>query len=156
MAEEIERKFLVDPARLSEALAGAVAEHAIVQGYLSVDPVVRVRTKGERGYLTIKGSGLHTRAEFEYSVPVADARELLALCPYPLIEKTRYDVPVGGQLWEVDVFSGANAGLVIAEVELAHRGALVEVPRWAGREVTDDPRFANAALAQRPYRDLTR
>lgn len=152
MVQEIERKFLVDAARLPEALAGAVASHVIVQGYLSAEPAVRVRLTGEQGYLTIKGSGLRVRAEFEYPIPADDARELLALCPLPLIEKTRYQVPYGGLLWEVDVFAGANTGLVIAEVELADADAAVVPPPWAGREVSDDPRFTNVALAQQPYR----
>lgn len=151
MPQEIERKFLVDPARLPEVRAAATAAHAIVQGYLSAEPAVRVRLKGEQGYLTIKGSGLLTRDEYEYPIPGEDARALLELCPLPLLEKTRYDVPFGGRLWEVDDFGGANAGLVIAEVELPDADADVACPPWAGREVTGDPRYTNVALAQHPY-----
>lgn len=153
MPQEIERKFLVDPARVSDVQAAATAAHAIVQGYLSVEPAVRVRLKGEQGFLTIKGRGLLVRDEYEYAIPGEDARALLQLSPLPLIEKTRYEVPSGGRRWEVDVFAGANAGLVIAEVELPDTNTPVDVPPWAGREVTDDARYTNAALAQHPYRD---
>lgn len=155
MPLEIERKFLVDPARLPDVQAAATAAYVIVQGYLSVEPAVRVRLKDDQGYLTIKGSGLLARAEYEYPVPGDDARALLELCPWPLIEKTRYAAPFGGRVWEVDVFAGANAGLVIAEVELPAPDAALELPRWVEREVTDDPRYTNAALAQHPYHEFS-
>ncbi|MCX6023905.1 MAG: CYTH domain-containing protein [Chloroflexi bacterium] len=151
MAQEIERKWLTVAERLPEAVAAASERYTIAQGYLSTDPVVRVRVRDERGFLTIKGPGLLERAEFEYEIPVAEARALLTLCPLPPIEKTRYNVPWGGGLWEVDVFAGANAGLVIAELESAEPPSAL--PPWAGPEVTSDPRYANSSLAQHPYRD---
>jgi adenylate cyclase len=105
--------------------------------------------------LNIKGAtrGL-ARAEFEYPEPLEDARALLAeQCAGAIIEKTRHRVRHRGRLWEVDVFSGANEGLVVAEVELSSANERVDLPRWIGVEVSDDPRYRNAALAARPYRD---
>ncbi len=151
MAQEIERTFLVDPTRLAAVIATATDSNAIVQGYLSTEPVVRVRRKGERAYLTVKGPGLVERAEFEYAIPPEDVPALLGLCPRPPIEKVRYDVPYGDRTWEIDVFSGANAGLILAEVELPSQNAALDLPPWAGPEVTTDPRYTNAALASHPY-----
>lgn len=150
MGLEIERRFLVagDGWR-----AGAVPVE-VAQGYLSTDPrrVVRVRLVGERAWLTIKGpADGAARAEFEYPVPVADARELLALCGAAVVAKTRWTVAHGGREWVVDEFHGANAGLVLAEVELAAPGEPFDRPPWAGPEVTGIGRFANASLAERPY-----
>ena len=153
MALEIERKFLVDVNRLG-ALNGG---RRIVQGYIPTAGTtsVRVRLVDEAAWLTLKGpSRGMTREEFEYTIPVGDAREILArLCDERVIEKTRYLVENAGHTWEVDVFSGANQGLVVAEVELAAESEAVQVPDWATREVTDDPRYRNANLATRPWRD---
>lgn len=157
MAREIERKFLVaDPA----AVPGA-AGVTIRQGYLSTVPerVVRVRRAGERAFITIKGSARGaTRPEFEYEIPVADADEMLdALALRPLVEKTRHRIAAGGGLtWEVDVFGGENDGLVVAEIELRSEDEAFDRPSWLGREVTDDPRYTNAALVERPYRSWPR
>ena len=155
MGTEIERKFLV---RDLSVLAG-VPGTAFRQGYLSTDPErsVRVRLSGDLAFVTVKGitgpSGT-TRAEFEYSIPPEDADAMLdELALRPLIEKTRYRVEDGGRLWEIDVFSGANEGLVVAEVELPTEDAAVEVPAWVGGEVTGDARYYNANLVAHPYRD---
>lgn len=151
MGTEIERKFLVT----SDAWREGARPTAIRQGYICADAsrVVRVRTYGEKGFLTIKSGGAGmTRLEFEYEVPVADAAVLLdVLCQRPLIEKTRFAVEVDGIGWEVDVFEGANDGLVMAEVELESEAQQLALPPWAGREVTGDARYFNAALAERPY-----
>jgi adenylate cyclase len=150
MGTEIERKFLVrDPS----VVAGSVGTR-FRQGYLSRDPerTVRIRHAGDRAWLTIKGrSRGASRDEFEYEIPPRDADQLLALCRDPLIEKTRHLVDLDGATWEVDVFEGDNAGLVIAEIELAAADAPVTVPDWAGLEVTADPRYYNANLAARPF-----
>ena len=115
--------------------------------------MVRVRVAGDRGFLTIKGRGSGiTRAEFEYPIPLADAEEMLdTLCASPVIQKVRYRVPYAGRTWEVDDFEGANAGLLMAEVELPSADAHVELPPWVAREVSDDPRYFNANLATHPF-----
>jgi CYTH domain-containing protein len=151
MPQEIERKFLV----ASDAWRrGAVGER-YRQGYLSTEPerTVRVRLAGEAGFLTVKGRGEGAaRAEYEYPIPREHAEEMLdRLCLRPLIEKTRYRIPFAGLTWEVDEFSGDNAGLVVAEVELEDERQPVALPPWVGREVTDDPRYANASLVARPF-----
>ena len=109
---------------------------------------MRVRIKGEHGFLTVKSRthGL-TRGEWEYEIPVGDARELLALCPNPL-EKRRWYVEYEGHVWEVDEFGGSHAGLCVAEVELQSADETVTVPGFIGREVTGDPRYYNSSLSQ--------
>ena len=151
MSQEIERKFLVDVARWSPRDAGT----RFVQGYLCADPArtVRVRREGARAKLTIKGasSGI-TRTELEYDIPVADAELMLAtMCEPPLVEKTRHREEHGGTLWEIDVFHGENAGLVLAEVELPSEDAPFTRPAWATSEVSHDPRYYNAQLARHPF-----
>ena len=152
MAREIERKFLVqrdawmpDPSRATR----------IRQGYLSTDParVVRVRTRGSKGYLTIKGPTLGIqRTELEYPIPLADADLMLDhFCVRPLVEKVRYVERVGPRTWEIDVFEGENDGLMLAEVELPSADTPFERPAWAGDDVSDDPRYFNSNLAQHPY-----
>lgn len=152
MGKEIERKFLVVPGAWRPDPAGGTRYR---QGYLSTDParVVRVRTDGERGFLTIKGRTTgFTRTEFEYPIPREDADAMLDhLSAGALIEKTRYRVDFAGRLWEVDVFEGENAGLVVAEVELPGETAAVTLPPWAGEEVSHDPRYFNSNLVQHPY-----
>jgi CYTH domain-containing protein len=155
VAREIERKFLVT----GEAWrAGAAAPGvAYRQGYLSAGSdagcTVRVRIGGERAFLTVKGPAAGAaRDEYEYPIPPADAAEMLErLCAGGAVEKVRHRVPFGGRTWEVDVFAGENAPLVVAEVELESAGAEVALPPWVGREVTEDPRYTNAALARAPY-----
>ncbi|MCF8205078.1 MAG: CYTH domain-containing protein [Methylotenera sp.] len=151
MGIEIERKFLV----ASDAWR-AQAERAtrFSQGYLSRDPArtVRVRIAGEQAFLTIKGA-THgaTRAEFEYAVPVADAVALLAMCDGPVVEKVRHLCPCDDLTWELDEFLGANAGLVLAEIELEHEGQPFTRPGWLGEEVTGEARYVNANLAVNPF-----
>lgn len=158
MPLEIERKFLVTS---DTWRAAAHAVIPIAQGYLndtaSLDSgaqkaSVRVRIQGDAAYLNIKSRQIgHTRQEFDYPVPVAEARELLALCVGGLIDKRRHLVNHGGLLWEVDEFLGDNAGLVVAEVELERADQPFDLPEWAGAEVTDDVRYYNLALASTPY-----
>ncbi len=150
MGNEIERKYLVDLARWTPRDAGVHYR----QGYLSshAERVVRVRIHGTTAKLTIKGAtqGV-TRAEYEYDLPIVDATELLALCERPVIEKTRHTEDHGGMTWEIDVFHRDNDGLVIAEVELTSEAQAFEVPVWAIREVSDDPRYYNSNLIAHPY-----
>lgn len=152
MGVEIERKFLIrDPSCLQGATGLRIS-----QGYLShaVEATVRVRLVGERGFLAVKGETTGTRrSEYEYEIPGDDARELLALCSKGRIEKVRHRVPVGRHVWEVDVFEGENAGLVVAEIELADEGESFERPQWLGEEVTGDPRYYNRSLSEKPYRN---
>ncbi|WP_039912612.1 CYTH domain-containing protein [Cellvibrio mixtus] len=149
MAIEIERKFLVH----GDAWRDAPAVY-YSQGYLSraKERTVRVRIAGEAAFLTIKGiSTGATRAEFEYPIPVWDARELLAMCEQPLIEKYRRKIPYEGFIWEVDEFLGENTGLVIAEIELTAEDAVFNKPVWVGVEVTSDTRYYNSSLAAHPF-----
>ena len=152
MSSEIERKFLV----CGEFRNEATESSEIVQGYLSSSPgsTVRVRIRGEKGYITVKGradeSGIE-RYEWEMEIPVDDAMELMKLCePFP-VEKTRYLVPYRGHLFEVDVFHGANNGLVMAEIELRSADEVFEKPPWLGEEVSGDPRYYNSALSVKPF-----
>ena len=152
MAQEIERKFLPR----SEAWRAQVeSSERVRQGYLVADGVrsVRVRITGSRGFLTIKGklNGL-ARPEYEYGIPLTDAEALLeTLCHTPQIDKTRHHVRHAGMLWEIDEFHGDNAGLIMAEVELASVDQVVALPDWAGSEVTGDGRYYNSQLAVRPF-----
>ena len=149
MAQEIERKFLVT----GEGWKPLVASSALLrQGYLSSNAkaTVRVRSKDDRkAVLTLKGAaeGI-SRAEFEYDIPIEDARELLAMAAPHVLEKRRHIVPFGGLVWEVDVFEGRHAGLVIAEVELDSEDQQVTLPDWVGTEVSMDERYFNASLAR--------
>lgn len=154
MGTEIERKFLVanDTWR-----ATAVSAARLVQGYLTAEPglTVRVRVADAAAWLTIKGAtqGI-SRAEFEYPIPRTDADAMLAtLALCPPVEKIRHHVPHAGHVWEVDVFAGANAGLVLAEIELAAVDEPFARPPWLGEEVSGDPRYYNARLARQPFRD---
>ena len=151
MGLEIERKFKVLPSWRPKDAGSTIA-----QGYLTRDPkrTVRVRLLDAHGFLTIKGE-THgcTRAEYEYEIPAEDARALLALSDRPPVEKTRYPEDIFGMCWEIDVFHGANEGLIVAEVELPDAAAHLVLPDWAGDEVTGDARYYNAALAAHPYRD---
>lgn len=150
MGKEIERKFLI----VGDAWKSLGAGTLFRQGYLNSakERVVRARIMGERAALTIKGitTGA-TRLEFEYDIPVADAAELLELCEQPLIEKTRYKIPFGGLVWEIDEFHGVNDGLIVAECELESEEQAIDKPDWVGEEVTGDPRYFNSNLIAHPY-----
>ncbi|MBP2443673.1 CYTH domain-containing protein [Rhizobium leguminosarum] len=148
MAKEIERKFLVR----SDGWRSAVETKSVLkQGYIASmdDRSVRVRILDDRkARLTIKiGRSTITRDEFEYDLPIADAKELLQNAIGIVIEKTRYRVPHEGFVWEVDVFAGEHRGLVIAEVEMTAETDDPALPAWLGREVTGDSRYSNQALA---------
>ncbi|MCU0458251.1 MAG: CYTH domain-containing protein [Bacteroidales bacterium] len=153
MPIEIERKFLVSGDFMTEATEAT----EIVQGYLSRSPdrTVRIRIRGEKGFITIKGRAgeeQNARYEWEKEISVEDARELLNLCePFPVI-KTRYLIPFGNHVFEVDVFHRENEGLVMAEVELRAVGEEFEKPPWLGKEVTSDPRYFNSALSTNPFK----
>lgn len=151
MATEIERKYLV----VGDGWRAGARPIVIRQGYLynGTTHVVRVRTYGERAYLTIKGEAVGiSRLEYEYEIPTADATVMLdTLCRRPLIEKTRFAVDVDGLEWVVDVFAGDNDGLVFAEVELDSEDQDIALPPWIGEEVTDDPKYLNANLNERPF-----
>jgi CYTH domain-containing protein len=144
---EIERKFLVE----GEPWRSAERSTVIRQNYLSTikDVSIRLRLRGEKATLTIKGEREGAvREEFEYAIPAADAETLLGLCPYPEIEKRRYEIVHEGHIWEVDVFSGRLQGLVLAEIELRSEDESFRRPTWLGVEVTADPRFRNSRLVQ--------
>jgi adenylate cyclase len=158
MGIEIERKFLVT------GDGWRAAAHRVIpmaQGYINdmgaldrgdQNASVRVRIEGERAALNLKSRTLgRSRQEFDYPIPVDDARDLLALCVGGLIDKRRHLVAHAGLTWEVDEFLGDNAGLVVAEVELEHADQAVDLPEWVGEEVTDDARYYNVALASHPY-----
>ena len=150
---EIERKFLI----VSEAFKrDALRQNHIAQGYLSThaERTVRVRIKGEKGYLTIKGESSATglsRFEWEKEISVEEAKQLLLLCEKGVIEKIRYEIHIGEHLFEVDEFLGENKGLIIAEVELQSETEQFEKPNWIGKEVTQDHRYYNSYLSQNPF-----
>ena len=153
MAKEIERKFLVSTNNWKDDVS---TTHVFRQGYLSYDSerTVRVRATEVSGFLTIKGitTGL-TRDEFEYEIPLADALALLQLCERPAIEKKRYLVPHGAHIWEIDVFEGVNAGLIVAEIELQSEEEAFEKPTWLGEEVSGQRKYSNSALSLLPFKD---
>ena len=154
MGIEIERKFLVVNDSWREAASPGIP---IKQGYLvgGKHASVRVRLQGDKANLNIKSATLGVwRQEFEYAIPLADAEVLLAtLCRRPLIEKVRYLVPYADKQWEIDVFEGDNAGLVVAELELQDETEAYARPPWLGEEVSHDPRYYNTSLSQHPYKD---
>jgi CYTH domain-containing protein len=150
---EIERKFLV---LKHDFKTEAQSQKRIVQGYLNSNPerTVRVRIKGDQGFLTIKGKGNEsgtTRMEWEKEISVADAGQLLKLCERGAIDKVRYEVKYGNHIYEVDEFFGDNNGLIIAEIELKDEHEAFEKPLWLGKEVTGDERYYNAYLSNTPY-----
>lgn len=157
MATEIERKFIVK----GDFTADVYSSERIVQGYICSEPgrTVRVRIRGEKGFLTIKGpsndKGL-SRYEFELEIPLVDAEQLLKLCEPGSIDKVRHLVRGGKHTWEVDVFHGANEGLVMAEIELASEDEPFEKPNWIGEEVSGDRRYYNSMLTKQPYTQWTK
>ena len=152
MPQEIERKFLVKGDFKVEAFQAT----RITQGYLSSVPerTVRIRVKGDQGFITIKGKGNASgvsRYEWEKEIPAEEARELLQLCEPGVIDKTRYLVHRGPHIFEVDEFHGDNAGLVVAEIELKAEDENFIRPDWLGEEVTGNPRYYNAMLSRNPF-----
>ncbi len=153
--QEIERKFLVT----GDFKKHATKQTKIVQGFLSTVPerTVRVRIKGDRGFLTVKGIGNQSgasRFEWEKEISVEDAQDLLAICEPGVIDKTRFIVPAGnGLVFEVDEFYGTNEGLTVAEIELPSEDTPFEKPDWLGEEVTGDVRYYNSMLMKNPYKE---
>ena len=152
MAQEIERKFLVK----GDFKPFVQKETRIIQGYLSSVPerTVRVRTKGDKGFLTIKGIGNESgasRFEWESEISTEDAKNLLAICEPGVIDKTRYLVAVGKHTYEVDEFYGENNGLTVAEIELDTEDKAFEKPEWLGEEVTGDVKYYNSMLMKNPF-----
>ena len=151
---EIERKFLVK----SEAFkSDAVQKERIVQGFLNTDPfrTVRVRIKGDKGYITVKGKGNHngtTRFEWEKEISFKEADALIELSEPGVIDKVRYYVEVGNHIFEIDEFFGDNSGLIIAEIELEHEDEDFLKPLWLGDEVTSDIKYYNSQLSKNPYK----
>jgi adenylate cyclase len=150
---EIERKFLVN----SDAFkTDSFSQNRIKQGYLSSVPerTVRVRIKGDRGYITVKGGSNQTglsRFEWEKEIPIEDAEKLLLLCEKGIIDKTRFEVKVGKHTYEVDEFYGNNEGLTVAEIELESESETFTKPNWLGIEVTNDNRYYNSSLSNNPF-----
>lgn len=152
---EIERKFLV---KSMDFVDRAVSKTKIMQGFLNTHPdrTVRVRIKGENGFLTVKGRSNDagtTRFEWETEITVEDARKLLLLCEKGVIGKTRYLVPFDGHNFEVDVFEGENEGLVLAEIELGNENETFNTPDWLDSEVTGDIRYYNSQLSKQPFKN---
>lgn len=146
MAVEIEKKFLVNS---HEYRNMASACHTIVQGYLSKEPerTVRIRIKDDKGFITVKGKTIGCkRLEFEYEIPLDDAKDMLKLCLSPILEKKRYIVNYCGYKWEIDEFEGYLAPLVIAEVELPDESLPLQLPAFIGEEVTGNPKYYNSNL----------
>jgi len=153
MAHEIERKFLV----IGDVKSLSKKATRITQGYLSSVPerTVRVRIKGEKGFITIKGIGSESgasRYEWEKEISVDEVKELLAICEPGVIDKTRYLIEYQGFTWEVDEFYGDNEGLTVAEVELPSEDTIFEKPAWLGKEVTGDVKYYNSMLMKNPYK----
>lgn len=152
MATEIEHKYLVNKELWLQVVPDKSIE--IKQGYLLTDPnkTIRVRTKGQVGYITIKGKTTGaSRPEFEYEIPLADANQLIANFCSNVIEKTRHYVFYKNNTWEVDVFDGLNQGLIVAEIELNSEEELYQKPDWATINVTDDAKYANSNLSIKPF-----
>jgi CYTH domain-containing protein len=151
MAIEIERKFLVLSDKLPELKDGI----PIKQGYISTtDGInVRVRLAGDKAFLCVKSPARNiSRAEYEYEIPPRDGQEMLeSVCSLQLVEKHRYHLHHEGLLWEVDIFSGANQGLILAEIELTSEDQSINTPHWIGEEVTLNSRYSNSQLAMIPY-----
>ncbi len=152
---EIERKFLVNSNAFKTE---AFTQNRISQGYLNSAPgrTVRVRIKGSKGFLTVKGasneSGM-SRFEWEKEIPVSEANDLLQLCEEGIIDKTRFEVKMGNHVFEIDEFYGENQGLIMAEIELNSETEPFEKPSWLGKEVTNDKRYYNSYLSKKPFKN---
>ncbi|MFP2995331.1 CYTH domain-containing protein [Spongiivirga sp. MCCC 1A20706] len=155
MSQEIERKFLVNS---NEFIGQASGKFRIVQGFLNNDPsrTVRIRIIEDKGIITIKGASNKngtTRFEWEKEISINEAESLLKLCLPGIIDKTRYEIPVGKYLYEVDIFEGENEGLILAEIELENENDSYETPSWLGKEVTGDTKYYNSRLSQHPFKN---
>ena len=151
MGLEIEKKFLIKNDNWKETV---LEEKEISQGYLSANPnrTVRVRIMGKDGFITIKSkSKSSVRSEFEYEIPIDDAKELMELCEKPILAKTRHFVKHENHNWEIDVFEKENKGLVVAEIELTRENESFLIPDWIGNEVTEETKYYNSQLIQNPY-----
>lgn len=153
MAYEIERKFLVTN---TDFIKEASSKEYIVQAFLNrnSERTVRIRIKDKEAFLTVKGMSNAegtTRREWEYAIPVSDAREMLKICEEGAIEKWRYLVPIGKHTFEVDIFEGENKGLIVAEVELESENESFQKPVWLGEEVTGNTSYYNSKLSQHPF-----
>ena len=152
MATEIERKFLVDTRKWKPTAGGT----RLVQAYLSIgpNPTVRIRIAGDKAFLTIKGRTKSiSRPEFEYEIPVDEAQEMMKMAISNPVEKIRYEIMHEGFLWEVDIFSGKNEGLVMAELELESETQPFPQPDWLLAEVSDDRRYYNSYLSEHPFQE---
>jgi adenylate cyclase len=151
MGLEIEKKFLVKDNSWKSLATGVLYQ----QGYLNTEKerTVRVRVIDQQGFLTIKGKSTGaTRLEFEYEIPVEEAKEMLfKLCGNSVLEKYRYKIPFDGMIWEVDEFLGKNQGLIVAEVEMKSEDQVFELPKWIGEEVTHETKYFNSQLTQKPF-----
>jgi adenylate cyclase len=154
MLIEIEHKYLIIQSEWEKIVPEK--SEIIKQAYLHSDPdkTIRIRTKGAKGFITIKGKTKGTsRPEYEYEIPLEDANELIRNFTKQLIEKTRHYILFEGKLWEVDVFEGENKGLIVAEIELQSETETYSIPHWIGENVTSDKRYANSNLAKHPFRN---
>ncbi|MFT4762512.1 MAG: adenylate cyclase [Paraglaciecola sp.] len=151
MPIEIERKFLLKNSKWRDQVNNG---KEIKQGYLNsnANRTVRVRTKGKLGFMTVKSKTINaTRKEYEYEIPIQDAKELLLLCEQPLVEKVRFEIIHNQKIWEVDEFKGINEGLIVAEIELEDEQEKIELPDWIGEEVTLNKKYYNSSLIANPY-----
>jgi adenylate cyclase len=154
MGQEIERKFLVNHNKWS--LIDKPVGQLYRQGYLWNDPskTIRVRLTEDKGFLTIKGLSIGaTRSEYEYEIPLEDAKELLDLFSISELSKIRYKITFGNKVWEVDEFLGNNNGLIVAEIELASETEKFNLPQWIDKEVTNEVKYYNSNLAINSYKD---
>ncbi|WP_231491218.1 CYTH domain-containing protein [Pedobacter sp. Leaf170] len=154
MGKEIERKFLIN-ASAWLAIQKPVGK-LLRQGYILTDPnkTIRVRIADHTGWLTIKGISVGaSRLEYEYEIPLAEAKELLDNFSEAELEKIRYEITYKGKLWEIDVFAGDNNGLVVAEIELLSEDEQFEIPEWVAEEVTHDKKYYNSNLTKHPFKD---
>jgi adenylate cyclase len=154
MGKEIERKFLIDQQKWDKL--SKPEGKLFRQGYLLTDQdkTIRVRATETKGFLTIKGQTIGaTRMEYEYEIPLAEATELLDNFSLSELSKTRYEIPFGGKLWEVDVFFGDNEGLIVAEIELESEDETFDLPDWISNEVTEEEKYYNSNLTVKPFKD---
>jgi len=154
MGKEIERKFLIDQQKWDDLVKPE--GRLLRQGYLLTDKAktIRVRATESKGFLTIKGQTIGaTRLEYEYEIPLSEATELLDSFAVSELSKTRYEIEFNGKLWEVDVFTGDNEGLIVAEIELESENEIFDLPDWIGKEVTTEEKYYNSNLTVRPFKD---